>query len=51
MLISILMCKTFEISIQDNSRCFAFARLCSIEIFWKWSEVYAFEVISVDFVQ
>ena len=51
MLISILMCETFEISIQDNSRCLAFSRLCSIEIFWKWSEVYPSEVISGDFVQ
>ena len=51
MLISILMCETFEISILDNSQSFAFARLCSIEIFWNWSEVYPSEVISGDFVQ
>lgn len=42
MLLSILMCETFEISIQDNPRCFTFASLCCIEIFWKWSEVHVY---------
>lgn len=45
------MCETFEISNQDNSRCFSFVRLCSNEIFWKSSEVYPSGVIAGDFVQ